>query len=307
MNTITRFILAPLLIVPTLVIAQAPVAHFSATDKAICGNTYSENFTDLSTNNPTHWKWYFPGAIPDTSTLKNPTNITYKGYRCYPVKLVVSNNNGSDSLTDSNYICLYSPPTFVVKGSLNSCMGSETQDTVIVNGGDSIFYLKVQPVITTTYRFRVHNGPCYLDTTLTIHVDSVPHFVFRGNTSVCVGDSTIVYALTGKPYSNYGYKYLWSTGSTADSIIVYGKVPGTYVYYVTVTHDGCSTDSAQITIKVQDCTGIRNYDDPLGEVEVYPNPSNGIFQLEIKNYELSEGIPLGGIRNWEYTFSPNAL
>ena len=133
MNIITRFLIVCLVMAPTLLIAQSPVTHFSASKTAICDSIYSENFTDLSTNKPTQWKWYFPGATPDTSTLQNPTNIVYKGYGCYTVKLVVQNNSGADSLADSNYICLDAPPHVVLTGPNDLCKGG--QATITAYGG----------------------------------------------------------------------------------------------------------------------------------------------------------------------------
>jgi PKD repeat protein len=271
MNNLTRFLIGFLLLIPCLLISQAPVANFSALIDSSCGPTLSESFTDFSSNNPTHWKWYFPGATPDTSTLRNPTNIQYKGYGCYSVKLVVSNKSGSDSLTKSNYVCLDSMPKIVIKGVFDLCHGSSTTDTIIVNG-DTTYY-NITGVVTKTYTFTVHNGACFKDTSLTIHVDTMPTFAFSGKTSICVGDTTVIYAR-----SKNG-KYKWSTGSTADSIVVIGKKPGNYTYYLSISKGGCSRDSTEITVKVYDCTGIDNYSNP-SEFRIYPNPSNGIFILQ---------------------------
>src|SRR5580698_7683334 len=102
MNKIINFLLVLIIVIPGILRAQAPVANFTASDTAICfpviGDSIAVNFMDLSTNSPTSWKWYFPGASPDTSTMENPTNIYYNTGGCFTVKLMVSNSIGSDNI-----------------------------------------------------------------------------------------------------------------------------------------------------------------------------------------------------------------
>lgn len=290
MNTITRFLIGFLLLIPYFVISQAPVAFFSAQIDSSCGYTLTNSFTDFSTNSPTHWKWYFPGATPDTSTLRNPTNIQYNGYGCYNVKLVVSNQYGSDSLTKSNYVCLDSMPKIVIKGDFDLCQGGSTTATIIVNG-DTTYY-NLTAVVTKTYTFTVHKGACFKDTSITVHVDTMPTFVLRGKTSICIGDTTIIHAYS----RNDGYKYLWSTGSTSDSIVIIGTKPGNYTYYLTISKGGCSRDSLPITINVLNCyAGIENYNGPLGEIGIFPNPNNGTFMLSLLNVNVACNVEIYNI------------
>jgi len=58
-------------------------------------------FTDLSEGNPTSWLWDF--GDEDTDTLQDPTH-TYADTGHYDVKLVVSNEAGTDSIIKYNYI-----------------------------------------------------------------------------------------------------------------------------------------------------------------------------------------------------------
>lgn len=59
------------------------------------------SFTDSSRHNPTKFLWTFEGAIPSASTSENPTNICYSKAGTYTVKLVASNEFGSDSITST--------------------------------------------------------------------------------------------------------------------------------------------------------------------------------------------------------------
>jgi len=92
-------------------IMPTPVAAFYSSDTVFCAEPgMCINFFDISTGNPTSWKWNFPGGIPDTSTQQNPTNICYYFAGTYPVTLIVSNASGSDTLTISPMITAGAPP-----------------------------------------------------------------------------------------------------------------------------------------------------------------------------------------------------
>jgi len=78
-------------------------ADFTADDTSICKGACI-NFTDLSTGFPTSWQWLFPGAIPSSDTVQNPTNICYDTAGFYDVKLIATNAIGSDTLIKISYI-----------------------------------------------------------------------------------------------------------------------------------------------------------------------------------------------------------
>jgi PKD repeat protein len=79
-----------------------PVADFEADTTHIrMGETI--HFTDLTTNTPTNWAWTFEGGTPSSSSLQNPV-ITYMDPGIYDVKLIVQNQNGSDTKIVQDYI-----------------------------------------------------------------------------------------------------------------------------------------------------------------------------------------------------------
>ncbi|HEX5000935.1 MAG TPA: PKD domain-containing protein [Bacteroidia bacterium] len=111
-----------------------PVAAFTANDTAFCEETCLF-FTDLSQNNPTSWQWYFEGAIPDTSSLQNPTQICYDDTGTFDVTLIVTNASGIDTLVYANYITVYAnPPTPLISAS------SDTLCTVPFMAGYQWYY-----------------------------------------------------------------------------------------------------------------------------------------------------------------------
>jgi len=83
-------------------VASRPVANFRAeTRRVLLGGTV--RFTDLSGNFPTRWEWTFEGGNPQTSTAQNPV-VTYNTPGRFRVRLVVSNNAGTDSVVRQQFI-----------------------------------------------------------------------------------------------------------------------------------------------------------------------------------------------------------
>lgn len=73
-----------------------PVSNFSASAVFVCVGDPVQ-FTDLSQNNPTSWKWTFQGGSPTTSTQQNPV-ASYKFPGKYDVILKASNEYGSEMM-----------------------------------------------------------------------------------------------------------------------------------------------------------------------------------------------------------------
>lgn len=53
----------------------------------------------------TSWQWSFPGGTPSSSTLQNPSGITYNAVGSYPVTLTVTNEEGqTQTITKNDFI-----------------------------------------------------------------------------------------------------------------------------------------------------------------------------------------------------------
>jgi len=84
------------------------------------------DFTNLSYQ-ATIYQWSFPGAIPNTSTAPNPTNICYPNSGSYDVQLIAFDSNDSDTLLISNYITVFpAPPPQSI---------TQSGDTLFANAG----------------------------------------------------------------------------------------------------------------------------------------------------------------------------
>jgi PKD repeat protein len=95
------------LFITLFVSAQAPVANFTGTPLAGC-SPLIVSFQDMSTGSPTSWNWNFGNG--NTSVLQNPS-ASYFTPGTYTVTLTVSNASGSNTLTRTQYISVYEPPT----------------------------------------------------------------------------------------------------------------------------------------------------------------------------------------------------
>ncbi len=83
---------------------------------------------------------------------------------------------------------------------------------------------------------------------------------------------------------NPGSEYLWSTGETTQSIVVdtTGVGIGTLDVWVQVTNTSGCMNTDTISLQFDDCTGIYEQADQWS-VDVYPNPTNGDFTIDLKS------------------------
>jgi len=132
-NILSHFIAASLLFFSfSSVSAQVPVANFTGNPLAGCSPVII-NFQDLSTGNPTSWSWNFGNG--NTSVLQNPT-ASYFTPGAYTISLTVTNANGSNTLTRTQYINVYEPPTVNFSGSpLSGCFPLRVQFTDLSQPG----------------------------------------------------------------------------------------------------------------------------------------------------------------------------
>lgn len=70
------------------------------------------HFTDLSTGNPTAWRWDFTNDGTVDSTYRNPSYL-YTHTGTYSVRLRVTNRDGSDTEIKTTYITVNTPDSFV--------------------------------------------------------------------------------------------------------------------------------------------------------------------------------------------------
>jgi len=116
-------------------IGSPPTANFSVDNNTICQNN-SVTFSDLSTL-ATSWLWTFNGGSPSNATTAGPHTVSYSTPGTYTVTLNVTNSDGTDTHTETNYITVLSSagqslPLF--EGFVNTSF--PPTGWTITNGGD---------------------------------------------------------------------------------------------------------------------------------------------------------------------------
>jgi serine protease len=96
-------------------LSNPPVAEFTANVTTVYAGS-SVTFTDQSTFAPTTWSWNFDnqslgGVVPATANTQGPHTVTYNNIGLYEVSLTVTNANGNDTETKTNYINVVQPGT----------------------------------------------------------------------------------------------------------------------------------------------------------------------------------------------------
>jgi PKD repeat protein len=339
-----------------------PVSAFGASQSITCPGAAIQ-FTDYSAGQPSGWSWQFPGGNPTTSTAQNPV-VYYNTPGNYPVTLVTTNVNGTDSTTNTNYIQISqstqpAPQTtgaqFCTSGSVSltasgsgtgtlrwwdapgggNLIGTGSTLTTNVNGttdfyvdeelpagtadivgeaGTSIgagslftandirglYFDVLSPVILQTvevYSGSAGNrtieiidgqGNTYADTTVFIPASPNSPYTVTLNFTLYPGTGYFIKCrgLVDLYRNSSGATYPYTstavniTGSNAGS-------PGYYYffYFWNFTEISCNTPRAICT--AVDTCAITGLEDLFASesFNVYPNPGNGFFNLEINSEE----------------------
>ena len=119
---------------------DVPVADFKA-DKTTIQIGNSVQFIDLSTENPTSWEWTFIGGIPATSSEQNPT-VIYEKTGLFDVSLSVTNTEGADTETKTDYITINKPVSFFEDFENITGSGSSSYSGVSVAFASGNWYVK---------------------------------------------------------------------------------------------------------------------------------------------------------------------
>lgn len=141
-----------------------PTAAFSAAILEICEGD-CVGFTDESTGgNITDWQWTFTGADTPASTDQNPAGICYATAGNYDVSLSVTNDLGTDDLTETNYITVIvcaGPTANFETAQTDICAGDCIDFSNLSIGGATTFDWTFEGADTPTSAVENPVGICY--------------------------------------------------------------------------------------------------------------------------------------------------
>lgn len=244
-------------VVVTFTIPQLNLSLSNDTVVECPGNTATLNATGGGGTVPYSYDWS-NGNSTAVNVVNPNENSTYY--------VTLTDACGAAPVTDSIKVNIQAFPPLDINLSGDTsviCSGDMVLLSSVITGGASPYTyswstgannstINVSPLNTIKY-FLTVTDKCGRDTIDSVMV-TVPVYppllpLAEDNAVDCPGDSQTVFS-TPAGGTGTGYTFLWSTGSTNDTILV--SPPGIAEYFVTVTDD-CGTmaaDSAVLTVPV---------------------------------------------------------
>lgn len=258
-----------------------PVAAFDAIDTDGCV-PFVVNFLDQSTNSPTSWSWSFSGGTPATSTMQNPL-ITYNNPGLFDVTLTVTNSQGSNSLTQQDFISVGDDPV----ADFDFLLDELTVDFENLSENAATYHWAFDDGSTSTMANPTHTydedgiydvtltatNACGSDNiTIEIEIITLPVADFDANQTEGCDPIEVEFFNYSSPNAN---TFLWSfpggsppSSTSFEPVIVY-ETPGNYPVTLTAFNDAG-----------QDVFTINNY------ITVLPQ-ANATFTYEAEGLEAT--------------------
>ena len=269
----------------TTIVNAIPVVDLGS-DNTVC--EYSSSMLDAG-NAGSSFLWN-TGATTQTITLDTVGNgIGDVNYSVIVTDANMCSNADSveityeatpvSQLTDTNTICGVNADITLDAGyvSGNSYVWSNgvNYSSVIINStvlGGNMGNMSVE--ITS-------DGGCVFNDTTFVYFREIPVVDLGGDEIVCVNHEFTIDAGAGFT------SYLWNTGATTQSITVDSNTfdLGSNMYKVEVYNDVNCSAMDSINLIVDPCTGVQMPELATANINIYPNPSTGLFQIDVDGLE----------------------
>jgi hypothetical protein len=214
---------------------------------------------------------------PSTAVnLVNPTSPSV-----YTVTGIGSNSCTAEKTISVNVLAANvsatSATSSICNGGTTTLTASGANTYVWVGTPSFLGVAIVSPTVTTNYSVNANTTitglSCPSSTNITITVFNNPTVtIVATKTVVCKSDPAITLTGTG------AVTYTWSTNATSLAISVKPQVTTTYTVSGTDAN-GCKS-SASKQIVVNTCNSVGELSGAEKGLNVYPNPSNGTFQIQ---------------------------
>ena len=208
-------------------------------------------------------------AETSPSITINPTAVG-----TYTYTVTASSSCGAQSVSDEVLVTVYDAVVANAGEDVTITVGDEI--TLTASGGSQYLWstgettesITVRPIEDTTYSVEVSNENCSDTDAVFVRVVEGEVIINDGqDITICKGEE-----VTLEVYG--GINYLWGSGETSKTIIV--KPDQTTTYYVSAVRNNAN-EAAQITVIVNDCSDNNN--NRRGNLEVYPNPTEGLINI----------------------------
>ncbi|MDG2228405.1 MAG: PKD domain-containing protein, partial [Flavobacteriales bacterium] len=219
-------------------------------------------------------------TAPATTTTYTVTMIDGNGCTETASVTITVETEPTVTITPSNPV--------ICDGESITITGSGAQ-TYNWNTGATSASITVSPTNQTTYTVIGSNGVCQgAAVSTTISVNLAPVVIAGSDQTLIVAGGTINFSNAGSGATSYSWSFGDGTSSTLGSPSHTFTTAGTYTVILTGTLGNCSS-SDTITINVG-YTGVEEVN--LEEsVNLYPNPSNGEFNLSL-NFPIEQDVEI---------------
>jgi hypothetical protein len=242
-------------------------------------STFSNCFASAQGLSSVLWNFGDPtSGAANTSTVWSPAHqFTAPG--TYTVKLVVRRICQKDSVVQT--VGSAGPwPDISLSGNLTICKNGST--IITATGANSYTWsnnttgsvLTVSPANSSTYSvLGLNSNGCTQLTIFSVNVQPLPVIVLTGNFTICANGSAAINATGANSYT-------WSNNATGSVLTVSPVNSGTYSV-LGVNINNCKSTKV-FTVSVVPCTAMNVISSNQVGIIVYPNPSQGVFLVEIK-------------------------
>ncbi|MGY8989610.1 MAG: CUB domain-containing protein, partial [Flavobacteriales bacterium] len=261
--------------------ASSPITSFQVSDTLSCDGTIS--FTDLSSNGPTYWLWDFGDG--NTSNLQNPTH-TYSSGGIFTISLTTTNQYGSDSYIETNYINIMNS---TLTANSNSACGSSSVALIANSISTNIKWYSDANAITLVGSGNTFNTPILTNST-TYYVRNELNFasVFGGPVDNSFGGGGAFQGNRNLVFDNY-------SPSTLVSVLVYAYSAGNRTIELRNSSNAILKDTT-LYIPYSATSGYRvylNFDLPVQNnlqlgvnginTDLFRNDAGSVFPYNISN------------------------
>jgi len=283
----------------------APTAAFSA-PPSLCTNNPTTALVNSSTGNPAPtFVWTSnPAAAFSSSTASAPT-VTFSGAGTYTITLIASSTSGSATASQVVVVQACSTPTSAFSIPSQICAKKSVTVTNTSTGSPSPTYnwavvpstsVIISNATAATPSFSFNAVGVYSVVLLSTNASGTNAAIQTVTVSACppnvnfniaaAGCVTTAITTTNSTTSTITpISYSWSAQPSGNISNFTAPAPqitftAAGIYTVTLLATNVSgAASITRTISISDCTGLNENTRILNSISVFPNPSNGLFNL----------------------------
>jgi len=262
-------------IIPCTPSTNAPNLNISASATNICSG--QQVFLTMTGANTYTWN----NGVTTSTLIDFPaSNTIYTG--------IGRNSLSGCSATVSQQVLVKPAPNVFVFGFPNTICAGQTANiqanganTYLWNNNANTANINVSPMTTTGYTvIGTGSNGCTSTQNILITVLNNPNVQASASESqICIGETA---TLTGSGADFYQWASPTLFVNTNNAVIL-GNIIGNMVYTLTGTDaNGCS-NTTTVSLRVNACTGIEEYDSNKNSLSVFPNPSSSSLRIEMNN------------------------